>query len=70
MSEKEILEARLSEAETALHSLMIGQSVTVVDYDGRSTRYAPSDEGRLRAYIRELQQSLGKGPRRRAIAVR
>ncbi|EPX82091.1 gpW family head-tail joining protein [Salipiger mucosus] len=56
------LETRLAEAETALHELMVGQSVTVVAYDGHRTEYGPGDETRLRRYIQSLKRQLGQLP--------
>lgn len=56
------LETRLAEAETALHMLSIGESVTVTAYDGHRTEYAPGDEIRLNRYIRTLKRQLGQLP--------
>ncbi|APZ53735.1 gpW family head-tail joining protein [Salipiger abyssi] len=56
------LETRLAEAETALHALLMGESVTVTAYDGHRTEYAPADETRLRRYIQSLRRQLGRRP--------
>ncbi|ETW10642.1 putative Head-to-tail joining protein W (gpW) [Roseivivax marinus] len=55
------LETRLTEAEDALHRLLVGTTVTVVGYDGHRTEFAPSDETRLRRYIASLKRQLGRG---------
>ncbi|MDD9738437.1 gpW family head-tail joining protein [Marinovum sp. SP66] len=61
--DKATLEARLTEAQTALHALMVGQSATVVGYDGHRTEFAPVDEVKLRRYIQQLKRDLGQvGP--------
>jgi len=56
------LEARLTEAENALHTLLLGQTVTVVSYDGHRTEFKPADEGKLRRYVQELKRKLGQAP--------
>ena len=56
------LEASLTEAENALHKLLLGQTVTVVSYDGHRTEFKPADEGKLRRYVQELKRKLGQAP--------
>lgn len=52
---------RLTEAETALHNLMMGQSArTFVDQNGERVEFTAANAGRLRAYIYELKLKLGK----------
>lgn len=60
MADTATLEARLEDAETALHQLALGQQVTVVGYDGHRTEFAPGDESRLRRYIATLRRQLGR----------
>jgi hypothetical protein len=49
-------QARLSEAEKALHSFMIGgQPVRVQDQSGESVTYNATNISRLKAYIAELK---------------
>lgn len=60
MADTETLEARLSAAEEALHRVLVGESVTVVGYDGHRTEYSPAREGDLRRYIRSLERQLGR----------
>lgn len=63
------LEANLAEARRALHKLLTGaQTVKATYLDVGSVDYQPTDESRLRAYIRELEAALGLSvtPRRRA----
>lgn len=58
--ERTLYTTRLSEAETALHQLMLGQSARVfVDQNGERVEYAVANAQRLRAYIWELKVKLG-----------
>jgi len=51
----------LSDAETALHKLMLGQSARVfVDQNGERVEFTAANAQRLRAYIYELKMKLGK----------
>lgn len=63
------LTARLTEAESALHKVMIGGGTASIAYDGESVTYTQTDEGKLRRYIAELraQLGLGCGPYRRGV---
>jgi hypothetical protein len=67
--ERAVLSARLSAAQAALHSLMIGKSAVTLSYDGESVSYAQADESKLRRYIGELKSQLGlaAGPYRRGV---
>lgn len=69
MADTATLEARLEEAEEALHLVLIGQSVTVTAYDGHRTEYSPAREGELRRYIGRLRRDLGRatGPGSRRV---
>lgn len=64
------LQARLAEAEAALHALQTGQAVTEVQADNIRTRYAVSlDDGGLTTYINDLRSRIASGavtPTRRA----
>ena len=64
-----VLSARLGEAETALHSLMIGRATVSLAYDGESVTYSQADEAKLRRYIADLkgQLGIGCGPYRRGV---
>lgn len=54
------LQARLGEAEEALHTLLIAKSKVQVRADtGEQIVYTPADEAKLRGYIRELEHKLG-----------
>lgn len=55
------LTARLAEAESALHGLLVGKATVQIAYDGESVTYSQADEGRLRRYIAELKGNLGSG---------
>lgn len=64
---------QLTEAENALHKLLTGtQAVEVKKPDGSTAKFTPSDEEKLRSYIKELKYDLGQTTtiRRRAIGVR
>ena len=71
MADTATLEARLAEAEAALHDLLVGKKAVQVDYDGRRTAFAAGEEGKLRQYIQELKGALGRSDARtrRAIGV-
>lgn len=59
MTDRSILLARLTEAETALHKLMVGKASVQLSYQGESVTFTTADEGRLRLYIGELRAQLG-----------
>lgn len=59
MSVRSILLARLTEAEAALHKLMVGKASVQLSYQGESVTFTTADEGRLRLYIGELRAQLG-----------
>ncbi|SLN77580.1 gpW family head-tail joining protein [Oceanibacterium hippocampi] len=71
MTDTATLEARLAEAEAALHALLTGEQVAATtDVSGRQVTYARADLGQLRAYIAGLKAELGLSTGRRALAVR
>lgn len=50
----------LTEAETALHRLQLGQAVVELrDQNGETIRYQQTNRGALTAYIEELKRELG-----------
>lgn len=52
---------RLTEAESALHNLLMGQQAKVfVDQNGERVEFTAASAPRLRAYIAELKSVLGK----------
>lgn len=58
------LQAKLAEAESAYHDLMVGRSVVELrDQNGELVRYTPASAVRLLAYIQSLKQQLGLLPR-------
>lgn len=59
MATQEVLLQRLSEAESALHKLAIGQQTVKLEYDGKSVTYSQATAGDLRAYIAELKVQTG-----------
>lgn len=64
MTDPAILQARLVEAEAALHKLQIGQQAATVSYDGKSVTYSQARIADLQSYILNLRIQLGQGPRR------
>jgi len=67
------LTTRLSEAEAALHKMLVGETVVrVTKPDGSAVDFAVYDQGvtRLRAYIIELKSLLGQTGGRAAHGVR
>ncbi len=70
MADTATLQARLVEAETALHKLSTGTQRVQVDYEGiGSVTYSKANIGALRAYIAQLKSDLGQGGRTKARAV-
>lgn len=60
LEERQKLLARLAEAETAYHQLMLGMKATViVDQNGERAEFQTTTSGRLAAYIQELKRQLG-----------
>ena len=58
-AEKEVVTARLREAEDALHQLAVGATAVTVSYEGESATFQQSSEAKLRRYIDELRAKLG-----------
>lgn len=53
------LQSKLAEAETALHSILIGKGVAQVrDFNGEMVAYSKADTSALRAYIKELRDQI------------
>lgn len=76
MADLATLQARLTEAETALHNLAIGARVVDVWKDGRRVRYSEATKSQLEAYIKDLNDQITDAqatstdlPRRRFIGV-
>lgn len=70
MPDTATLEARLAEAEAALHRLLISrQTVQLRRADGSQVEYTAASADSLRGYIAELKSQLGRRSRR-AIAFR
>lgn len=70
MTDTATLQARLTEAEAALHDLRIGRGIVQVrSADGEMVTYQPGDAARLSAYINGLKRQLGQRPRGQAIGV-
>lgn len=58
MTDLATLQARLTEAETALHALMTGQMEVSVAFEGQQVRYTKTDVGMLKAYIIDLRSDI------------
>jgi hypothetical protein len=74
MTDAATLQARLAEAEAALHRLSTGSHAEEIRYAAgaasRSVRYTATNLAELRAYIADLRRQLGQPTRRRAIGIR
>lgn len=54
------IQEQLTEAQDALHNLLIGKAVRVyVDQNGERIEYTQATRGALVAYISDLKQQLG-----------
>lgn len=59
--QKALYTTRLTEAEAALHKLMMGEMARVfVDQNGERVEFTATNAQRLRVYIFELKKLLGK----------
>jgi hypothetical protein len=59
--QREVLTARLAEAEQAYHDYRMGNSARVfVDQNGERVEYAATNINGLRSYILELKGQLGQ----------
>lgn len=59
--ERAVYEARLAEAETALHSLSLGTMARIyVDQNGERVEFTSTNVNKLEAYILKLKTKLGK----------
>lgn len=63
-------QAQLEEARAALHRLRIGKQAVKVQRDGKLVEYSPADANALEFYVKQLEQQLGVGARRRPFGVR
>jgi len=54
------LELNLSQAQAALHKVMIGGKAVRVQYDGGETEFTRANAPELRRYIRSLERQLGQ----------
>lgn len=59
MADLATLQARLAEAETALHQLSMGAKVQSVASDSGTVTYTPASVPALRTYILDLRQQIG-----------
>lgn len=58
-----LLEARLKEAESAYHQLLLGGGIRVIkDQNGEQVEYTSANRQALYSYILQLRALLGIGP--------
>lgn len=67
MIDPAVLQERLTEAESALHKLILGESEVKVAHTDTDVTFRKTDEGKLRAYIMELRTQLGIATRARPL---
>jgi hypothetical protein len=60
----------LTQANAALHQLIIGKKAVTLTYNGETITYQQTDEAKLRRYISELSVALGLICRARRPGVR
>lgn len=60
---------KLVEAETALHSLMIGESEVSIMRNGKSVTFQATNVEKLEQYIAQLKACINPSLRRRALSV-
>lgn len=60
MATDEQIRARLEAAEAALDKLMLGGQLVEIEYEGHRQKFKPTDEEKLRRYIRSLKKDLGE----------
>jgi len=60
----------LTAAKAALHALILGESIVEATFDGRTNKYTPADETRLRRYIAALESECGDATKGHAGPVR
>ncbi|SNY93413.1 gpW protein [Cohaesibacter sp. ES.047] len=65
MADTETLTARLAEAENTLHKLLTGDLEREMSQGGKSASFNLPSESKLRAYIDDLKQQLGRPVSRR-----
>ena len=71
MADLTTLQTYLSEAEAALHTVMLGKNAQALGRDGKQVTYTPADAKTLRSYIGQLKADIaslgGTGTKRRGI---
>jgi hypothetical protein len=70
MTDTATLQARLDEAEAALHDLLTGRQIVQIGAESDRVQYTPAMVPQLRAYISELRGKLNPMRARRALGVR
>ena len=60
MADLATLQKQLTEAEAALHSLMMGQQVVEIRVNGRFIRKTEADKGSLKSYVSDLKAQINR----------
>lgn len=64
-TQSQSIEQQLSEAQTAYHELLTGQSVVKLKRGDREMQYTPANQHQLKNYIDQLKaQQIGHASRR------
>lgn len=59
MSKIQVTQQMLTEAESAYHSLVLGQAVAeITDMNGEKVRFTPAKRSDLALYIQQLREAL------------
>lgn len=58
MADLATLQARLAEAEAALHAVSIGGQAVRITVDGHTTEYTPAKVETMRLYIGDLKRQI------------
>lgn len=64
---RDTLQLWLTQAQTALMQINMGQKVVTVGYDGKNVSYTKTDLAKLENWIVQLQRQLGMRITRRAL---
>lgn len=60
MADLATLQTRLTQAEDALHDLLLGNKVVEIRVKGRWMQKTPADIPQLRAYVNELKAQINR----------
>ena len=60
MTDLATLKNQLSEAQQAMHELMLGNKYVAISYNGRSVQKTAADAPNLRMYIKDLKAQIAR----------